>query len=196
MYRLRLPYSALPDASLRLSTSARVFSRDVVVIMREPRRDAVSDEGVDRAARASWQHDDPDSPAPALEIPLAGRLRTDSLYVLLNDGDNQKLRLTGAALLLPSYRVRFYREPGTSLTLLYGRADLPAPKYDIQLIAPRLLDAPAEEIAAEPERGIPSAHGNAPTVVFWGVLAAAVVVLLVLIARLVRTGPDTVTGDA
>lgn len=195
VYLLRLPHTGLPDASLRLTTSARVFSRDVGVIMREPRRDAVSDEGVDRAARAPWQHDDPDSPAPPLEIPLAGRLRTDSLYLLLNDGDNQKLPLTSAALLLPSYRLRFFREPGASLTLLYGRSDLPAPRYDIQLIAPRLLDAPAEEVSAEPEHTTRTTLGRTPQLVFWGVLGGVVVLLLLLIGRLVRREPAPVTDE-
>jgi hypothetical protein len=196
VYRLRLPYTGLPDASLRLGTSARVFSRDVGVILREPRRDAVSDEGVDRSARASWQHEDPDSPAPALEIPLAGRLRTDSLYVLLNDGDNQKLPLTSAALLLPTYRVRFFREAGASLALAYGRSDLPAPRYDLQLIAPRLLDAPADEVIPEPEHVTSTALGRTPQLVFWGVLAGVVVMLLLLIGRLVRSGPAPAADEA
>ena len=189
-YRLRVPYTNLPDASLRLATNARVFARDVTVITRELARDAEPDASLDRAATMPWTHDDPDAPAPPLEISIGGRLRSDSLFLLVNDGDNRKLPITSATLLLPSYRLRFFRDPSVALTLLYGRADLPAPRYDLALIAPRLLDAPAEEIAAEPERGNPSAHGNAPRLVFWGVLAAAVAVLLVMIARLVRAGPE------
>ncbi|MEO8624853.1 MAG: hypothetical protein ABI625_27465, partial [bacterium] len=189
-YAVQLPYVGLPDASLRLGTSARVFTRDVGVVTHELRRDAASDAGVDHMATASWTHDDPDSPAPSLDIPLTARLQTDSLFVLINDGDNQILPLTNATLLLRSYRLRFYREPDAKLRLLYGRADISAPRYDIQLIAPRLLDAAAEEVTAEPEHGSAPTLGRTPKLVFWGVLSLVVVVLLFLIARLVRTGPS------
>jgi hypothetical protein len=192
-YRLRLPYVGLPDASLRLSTTSRVFRRDVSVIMREPRRDAVSDAGVDRTADASWTHDNPENPAPSLEIALSGRVRTDTLLVGVNDGDNGKLPLTSPTLLLPSYRLRFFRETGASLRLVYGRADLPAPRYDIELIAPRLLDASADEVTPRPEDQSAAAFSGTPRLVFWGVLSLVVIALLVMIARLVRNGPPPTT---
>ncbi len=188
-YRLRLPYTGLPDASLRLSTSARVFTRDIGVIMRELPRDAAPGAGADRSASASWTHDDPDTPAPLLDIPLSGRLRTVSLLVLVDDGDNQKLALEKPTLLLPSYRLRFFREAGASLRLVYGRADISSPKYDIELIAPRLLYTAADEVAAEPESASSATQGPRAKLVFWGVLGVVVIVLLVLIARLVRSGP-------
>ncbi|MDB4891680.1 MAG: hypothetical protein JWL61_3535 [Gemmatimonadetes bacterium] len=193
-YRLKLPHAGLPDASLRLSTSARVFSRDIGVIMHELRRDAASDAGFDRATSAAWTHDDPDTPAPALELSLGARLQTDSLFVLVNDGDNQKIALADPTLLLPSYRLRFFREPGSSLRLLYGHAELAAPRYDMALIAPRLLDASAEEVVAESERTSAVTFGRIPRLVFWGMLGVVVVVLLLLIARLVRNSP-TVAED-
>lgn len=188
-YRLRLPYTGLPDASLRLGTSARVFTRDIGVIIRELPRDAAPGAGADRTAGATWTHSDPDTPAPLLDIPLTGRLRTDSLLVLVDDGDNSKLALEKPTLLLPSYRLRFFRQEGASLRLLYGKADLGAPRYDIELIAPRLLDAAAEEVTADPEPAGAVSFGPRAKVVFWGVLGVVVVVLLLLIARLVRAGP-------
>jgi hypothetical protein len=195
-YRLKLPHAGLPDASLRLSTTARVFSRDIGVIMHELQRDAASDAGFDRTTSAAWTHDDPDTPAPSLEISLGARLRTDSLFVLVNDGDNQKIALTAPTLLLPSYRLRFFREPRASLRLLYGRADLAAPRYDMALIAPRLLDASAEEVAVEPEQTTAVTFGRVPQLVFWGMLGIVVVVLLLLIARLMRNGPAVAEDQA
>jgi len=57
-----------------------------------------------------------------------------------------------------------------------------APRYDLALLAPRVLGAPAEEVAAGPEREVPVPAPNPlPTRVFWGVLVAAVVVLLALV---------------
>jgi hypothetical protein len=185
-YQLRLPHSGFPDASLRLSTSTRVFTREVGVIIHERRPDAASDAGIDRVESAFWTHTDPATPAAPLDIPLGSRLRTDSLFVLVNDGDNQKLPLEKPALVLPSYRLRFFREAGNPVRLLYGRADVAAPVYDVALIAPRLLDATAEEVTAAPERAAASRFGRTSQLVFWAALGAVVLLLLILIARLVR----------
>lgn len=195
-YRLTLPMAGLPDATLRLETSARVFDRDIAVVTRELPRDT-RQLSTDRVVDLPWTHDDPEAAAPAVEIGLeAPRLASDSLFVLVNDGDNQKLPLTRATLLLPTYRLRFFRQPGTSLQLVYGRDDLAVPRYDIALLAPRLLDAAALEVVAAPERGDAGVTSLVPQRAFWAALAAAVVVLLVLVARLVRAGPGPTPEDA
>jgi hypothetical protein len=175
--------------------------RDVAIVTRDLPRDAQPDLYTTRTVSGSWSHDDPEAPASPFEIALGDRLPSDSLFVLINDGDNQKVPLTAATLLLPSYRIRFFRQAGKSLTLLYGRADLGAPSYDLALITPRLLDAPAQDVspAAESGRARPNNGGIAKRV-FWGVLAVAVIVLLVMIARLVGGGPiggaSEASGDA
>ncbi len=120
---------------------------------------------------------------------MSGRLRTDSLLVLVNDGDNSTLALEKPTLLLPSYRLRFFRQEGASLRLVYGNASLGAPRYDIELIAPSLLDAAAEVVSADPEPAGAVSFGPKAKLVFWRVLGVVVVVLLLLIARLVSAGP-------
>jgi hypothetical protein len=195
-HRVRLPFGGLPNATLRLETSTRVFARDVAVITRELPRDAQPQYTADAVVRSTWLHDDPESAAPPIEIGLGSRrLASDSLFVLVDDGDNQKLALTRATLLLPTYRLRFFRQAGVPLTLAYGSRDISAPTYDIQLIAPRLLDASAVDITAAPAQAAAGAASPMPQRAFWAVLAAAVLVLLVLIARLVRAGP-ALTEDA
>jgi hypothetical protein len=186
-YRVALPYANLPGATIRLTTSARVFSRSIAVVTQELPREAQPDAAFSRTVNGSWSHDDPDTPVPPLELALGDRLPSDSLFVLVNDGDNQKLPLAKATLLLPSYRIRFFRQPGAALTLLYGRRDVGAPSYDLALLTPRLLDAPAEEVVAAPEAGHAAPASNVARTVFWGVLGVAVLVLLLMIARLVRS---------
>ena len=92
-------------------------------------------------------------------------------------------------MLLPAYRRRFYRSSDAALRLVYGRTDIEAPRYDLAIIAPRLLDAPAEEVTPAPE-GQPGANasGHAPQILFWSALGSVVIVLLLLIGRLVRGG--------
>jgi len=74
--------------------------------------------------------------------------------------------------------------------LCYGQ-ELGPPQYDLALLAGRLRDAPAREVALAPLSEAPEG-GLAGPKVFWGVLAAAVVGLLAVLARLLKAqpGPD------
>ena len=91
--------------------------------------------------------------------------------------------------MLPSYRLRFFRPEKNELRLVYGRDDLPPPRYDLSLLAPQVMGAPAREISASPERA--GGPGASPSFVsprvFWLFLCTAVIALLLLIVRLVRT---------
>jgi len=118
------------------------------------------------------------------------------LSLVIDEGDNAPLPLRDATLLLPAYRLRFFRDGTTPLTLLYGRPDLGAPRYDLALLAPRLLGAPAQDLAASAERETSDVTGVTPTIVFWCALALAVLALVVLIARLLRPGNGAPTTPA
>jgi hypothetical protein len=182
-YRARVAYAGVPDATLRLETSARVFRRTVTVVEGVP-LDATSP----RVTTDSWSHDDPGAAASPLDISLPARLRSDSLFVLVNDGDNERLPITSATLRIPTYRLRFFQDSAEALRVVYGRADLGAPRYDLELLAERLRDSAATLVALGPESAIDDAAGRVPGRVFWGVLVGTVLILLALIARLVRGG--------
>jgi len=187
VYRIGWPYAGLPSPRLVLSTSVRVFKRRIhVAVEREPdrrRRDPWSE----TLGTATWVHADQDTPAPALVVPLRS---VDATHVLLivEEGDNTSLSISGARLLLPGYRMRLFREGGQPLRLAYGRTDLAPPSYDLALLAPRVFGVSAVEVPPGPERE--ERAGGAAAIVspglFWGILVGAVVVLLGLIARLVR----------
>ena len=75
--------------------------------------------------------------------------------------------------------------------MIYGKDHVPAPRYDLQLLAPQVMGRLAEEVAPGPEQRFgeaapASAVEMVPPVVFWSVLALAVLVLLALIVRLMR----------
>jgi hypothetical protein len=115
---------------------------------------------------------------------------------MVDEGDNAPLPLRDAALLLPSYRLRFFREGNARLTLLYGRSDLAPPRYDLALLAPRLLGAPAQDVTPGTEHGGANVTGVTPTIVFWCALALAVLALLVLIVRLLRPSDGAPSAPA
>jgi hypothetical protein len=181
-YALALPQAGLPEARLVLETGARVFSRQVLV--REP---VPGGEAVVLAASA-WTHQDPETPAPPLALPLP-LLRGALLLLDVAEGDNQPLPLQRARLLLPGWRLRFFQPEGP-LELCYGQ-ELAPPQYDLALLAGRLRDAPAREVTLDGAGAEPGPdRTRTVTRVFWAVLALAVAGLLVLLARLLKAPPD------
>jgi hypothetical protein len=191
-YRLPLPFANLPGARLVLETAARVFQRNVTVAVLHPADRQRRDPWMEVIASARWTHADQQTPPPALVLPVQ-QMDTTELFVTIDEGDNAPLKLSGARLMLPSYRARFYQPAGAALRLVYGREDLTAPRYDLALLAPQVMGAAATEIAAAPATEVERASGAtfvSPRL-FWIVLGVAVVVLLGLIARLVAAGEGT-----
>lgn len=186
-YRLRLPYANLPGSRLVLTTSSRVFQRGVGVLLEKNPYNERQEPWTYRIASAIWSHTDPDTPALPLLLPLASALPAEAV-LMVEEGDNSPLQMASASLLLPSYRLRFFRPAGDNLLLYYGDSRLEAPRYDLALLAPHLIGEAAEEISLSPEDIQASGQaGKYPTqtIVFWVVLGLAVVVLLALIVRLV-----------
>ncbi len=187
VYRVRLPLERLPSARLVLTTPARVFSRRVTVGVEHGPDRRQRDPWFETLATANWSHADQDTPAPALTMtvrPLEGR----DVFVTVEEGDNSPLPLASARLLLPSYRLRLFRQRDAALRLAYGRDDLSLPQYDLALIAPQLTGVAATEVMPGPE---PTAAPESPLMLmsprlFWGVLIVAVLVLVTLVVRLVK----------
>jgi hypothetical protein len=195
-YAITLPYPSLPGARLVFDTTARVFEREVRLV-EPPGAEAVRRSG-DRAepeertvAVATWRHADPEAPAPALTLEVPPSLGT-RFDLLVEEGDNAPLPLSPPHLLLPATRLRFFY-PAEPVRLLYGQPGLPLPRYDLALLAPRLLGEAAHEIALAPETGPAAPEPDAAAAgrkIFWGALVAAVVVLLLLLGRLLRGHPE------
>jgi hypothetical protein len=184
-YRIALPYANLPAPRLVLETTARVFRREVQVAVDRPPDRRRRDPWREVVSATRWTHADQQTAAPALVLAVPAMDATE-LMVIVDEGDNAVLPVTGARLLLPSYRLRFYRPAGTVLRLVYGREDLAPPQYDLALLAPQVMGADARETtAAAPNEQIrPGATFISPRL-FWIGLGAAVLVLLGLVARLI-----------
>lgn len=179
VYRFELPYERFPSGTrLVITTSARVFERRVV--LQRP-----ADESHGREAevleRAEWRSADLDSNPPELTFtaPLSG----NAIELRVDEGDNAPLPITSAQLLLPSYALRFFSN-GRPLTLLYDDPAASPPRYDLALLAPRLLGESAREVTMMPLTVPGKATARKERVIFWGVIAAATVILLVTLARL------------
>jgi hypothetical protein len=117
------------------------------------------------------------------------------LLLVVSEGDNSRLPIAAARLLLPSYRVRLFRDDRASLRMAYGRSDLGPPSYDLAILAPQVLGVSAREVrpAAE-EAGAAARPGVAASAlmsprVFWSVLVVAVIALIGLLMRLLKQEP-------
>jgi hypothetical protein len=186
VHALSLPYPDLPEVRLVLETSDRVFQRTVQAGVERPPDRRRRDTWFDPLASAVWQHADPGTPAPPLVLRLGTR-EESGLLVVVDEGDNRPLAITGARLLLPAWRLRFYR-PDRRLHLLYGREDLDPPRYDLALLAPQVMGGPASDLTLDPEDAgtAGEVQGGLPAGLFWAGLGLAVVILLGVILRLVR----------
>ena len=192
VYRLTLPFATLPAARLTIETTARVFERRVLLAREETRnpRDPPVRVTLDDQV---WRNRDAARDAPPLTLrvpPLAG----SELLLIVDEGDNSPLHLENPKLYLPTYRLRFIRRNQEPLWLMYGQAGLAAPRYDLALLAPRVLGARVPEIAlSEVEERQPAVGGGRiGTIVFWSALVFALIVLLGMVVRLLRRGPEDV----
>jgi hypothetical protein len=189
IYDLTLPVRGLAPSTLVLRTTARIFRREIRVEVSRPADARHRDAWVETIASTSWRHDSPDAPAPGVAMTLsqfAGD--TSKVQLVVMEGDNAPLPISSAELLLPAYRVRFYRPAGVPLTLVYGDPKLTAPEYDLALLGATVLGAAANEVGAGPEQDATPA-GTSPVVppaAFWAVLALAALALGWLIVTLVR----------
>ena len=188
-YVVHVPYNQLPSARLVLTTRARVFKRTVTLgtliaaTERQPARFL-------NHADHLWVHADEATPAPSVSFTVPEAIGGD-LMLLVEEGDNQPLPIEKATVLLPSYSIRLFRPADQPLRVLYGKDGVAPPRYDLQLLAPHVMGRRAEEVIAGAEQrfaGTAAQRGveMVPPVVFWSVLALAVVVLLGMVARLMR----------
>jgi hypothetical protein len=127
--------------------------------------------------------------APPLSLRVPARTGSE-LMLVIDEGDNSPLQIASPKLYLPTYRLRFIRRSDDALWLMYGQEGLAAPRYDLALLAPRVLGARVPEVGLSDvtEELPPNTGGRVGTFVFWGALILVLVVLLGLVARLLRRG--------
>jgi hypothetical protein len=187
LYRLRLPYPTLPAARFSVATTVRVFERPVRLLRVRAAQGRRTDPVVETLGSTVWRHARPESEPPPLALDIPAHAGAE-LVLALDEGDNSPLPLEPPTLYLPAARLRFVRGGEGPLTLVYGRPGLGAPRYDLALLAPRVLGAPAVEVepGAVDQRPARTTGPGAQRALFWGALALAVVLLLGLLVRLLR----------
>jgi hypothetical protein len=129
---------------------------------------------------------------------LGARLSTDILFIETNNGDNPAIVLDTVKAEHAVVRLVFKTAETDGFLLTYGNPSATAPRYDLSLVAMKLLTATRTPARLGDEESDPEGFASGALrhlkggVVFWGALALVVVVLLVVVARLL---PKPVTPD-
>lgn len=189
-WRISLPVAGLPLARLTCRTEAPLFDRDVILYEkahdhRGPYRRVL--------ARQRWIRL-PDRPAALLSLSIDARLTGRECFLEMDHGDNPALELEAFRIWHPTRHLLFQTSSkgsanGEVWQLYYANDSAQAPRYDLALAAPRLLQAVRTTATAGPEEALrPAASrlggtaGAGPW--FWLGLAVMVGALLFTLARM------------
>jgi hypothetical protein len=184
---IRLPKSNLPVTRLSCDTRTSLFQRDVTLYVE------LADERGEKYRRTlgstSWTQT-PERTSKKFALTFDSPLQSDTLFLETHDGDNPPIELEKFQLFYSATRVLFKAKPDDVVFLYYGNPHVASPRYDLSLVAGQLLAADKSPVALATEEQLKKSawtEGRTPGkggVVFWGILALVVVVLLVVISRL------------
>lgn len=189
LWRIALPFPQLPVQRVTLTTAAPLFERQFRLF--EKTADANGRTVESTLASGTWTR----TPAPGAPttrtFDLSRAPQTDTLWLETDNGDNPALPLGPVQLVHPVARLIFKIDQPDGVALLHGNPAAAAPRYDLRLLAPKLLHA-HREIATLDAPG-PAAseplltrllHLGTGRVAFWAALVVVVIALLVTVARL------------
>jgi len=189
---IRLPQSRLPVIRLGCATETPLFQREMTLY--EELADERGEKYRHPLGGTSWVQK-PDRKSWEFFLTLDSPPQSDTLFLETHNGDNPPITLEKFQFFYPATRILFKAGSDDELFLYYGNPRADTPRYDLSLVAGQLLSA--DKALASPgteqqllksswrEHEIPGQGG----VVFWGILALVVVVLLVIISRLLPKSP-------
>jgi hypothetical protein len=125
---------------------------------------------------------------------LPDRLRGDTIWIETENGDNPPIALGTSQAAYPVARLVFKGAETDGFALAYGNKAATAPRYDLSLVAVKLLTS-SRNVArlgagGQNPAGLQShLAGINGGFVFWAALALVVVVLLIVVARLLPKPP-------
>jgi hypothetical protein len=186
LWEVRLPREGLPLRSVVLTSSTSLFQRQFRIFEKVPSQDGGTGEYT--LASGRWSRT-PEPGVPETRVfELPERMRTDTLWIETDNGDNPAIALGAVQIAYPVVRLVFKVADTDGFTLAYGNKEANAPSYDLGLVAGRLLTS--SRSVAHLGAGAPASASRNPFAginggyVFWGALALVVVVLLFVVAKL------------
>ena len=194
-WQIKLPKARLPVTRMTCTTATPLFRRQVRLFERVA--DTRGEKYERSLGQAQWVRTPPKE-GGTLGLTFDTAPVTDTFILETDNGDNPAIELANFAVFYPVTWVLFKAPAEPVTALYYGNTAVNFPQYDLDLIAPRLL-AEAKSLATlgaaealkKSSVGELFALSGTKSLLFWGALAVAVVVLLVVIARLLPKPPTT-----
>ncbi len=183
-WKLPLPNPHLPVTEIRCHASTSLFDREVRIY--EVSRDHSSPSGRRELGRSRWVRS-PERTNSWFSLTLSLPPQSSVLWLETDNGDNAALELGTFRALVPSARLLFQSPEAGSVELVYGNGQAHPPRYDLSLVAPRVLAASKGEAKIEGPDPTASADrwsGMSATSGFYLALVLVVAGLLFLVARL------------
>jgi uncharacterized protein DUF3999 len=191
---IKLPQANLPLTRLTCVSSTPLFERSVALY--EVLTDDRGDKYEHPLGGASWTRT-PDGKSKEFTLSFEGVPQSDTLFLETENGDNPPIELETFTAVYPATRVLFKAKTDDELFLYYGNPRVSPPRYDLSLVADQLLAANKQtaSLAAGQQLKKPSwQEYEVPGkggVLFWGMLAVVVAVLLIIISRLLPKSPPS-----
>ncbi|HKB57335.1 MAG TPA: DUF3999 family protein [Lacunisphaera sp.] len=191
VWQLHLPEAGLPIPRLVLSSGTPLFERQIRIYEKLTGADGRAYDSV--LTSEEW-HRTPEPGVPETKVlNLFTRARSDTLWIETDNRDNPAIALGAVQVVYPVVRLIFKVVETEGFTLAYGNPAANPPRYDLNLVAMKLLTSgrnvahvgPGEQSTVS---GNPFARLNGGYV-FWAALALVVVVLLVVVAKLLPKPP-------
>ena len=191
VWRLALPQSDLPLRRLVLNSATPLFQRQFRIYEKLTGSDGRSYENT--LASGGWSRTPEPGVLETRVFELTDRLRTNALWIETDNGDNPAIALGAVQAVHPVVRLVFKTTETEGFSLALGNSAVSAPRYDLSLVAVKLLTssrnvaslaAGGATTAAKP--AFPGLNGG---YAFWGALALVVIVLLVVVAKLLPKPP-------
>ncbi|MDI1320208.1 MAG: hypothetical protein PSW75_08455 [bacterium] len=190
-WRITLPQANLPLRRLILSSKTPLFSRQFRVF--EISAGPNGNRQEKPLAADEWSRTPEPGVPETRAIELWDQPHTDTLWLEADNGDNPAIALGTVQTTYPVVRLVFKAAETDGYALAYGNATAVAPRYDLSLVAVKLLTASRNvaQIAAGEEN--PAARKSLFSLdrrfLLWGSLSLVVIVLLVVVARLLPKPP-------
>ncbi len=191
VWQLHLPEAGLPIPRLVLSSGTPLFERQIRIYEKLTGADGRAYDSV--LTSEEW-HRTPEPGVPETKVlNLFTRARSDTLWIETDNRDNPAIALGAVQVVYPVVRLIFKVVETEGFTLAYGNPAANPPRYDLNLVAMKLLTSgrnvahvgPGEQSTVSRN---PFARLNGGYV-FWAALALVVVVLLVVVAKLLPKPP-------
>ncbi len=192
VWQLTLPQPGLPLQRIALASTTPLFQRQFRIYEKIPGPDGGTVEKT--LASGAWSRT-PEPGVPETRVfDLPERLRSNTLWIESDNGDNPPIALGNAQVTYPVVRLIFKVADTDGFTLAYGNRKASAPRYDLSLVAVKLLTASRQGVQLDAAAPAPADQagrfaGMNVSYLFWGALALVVVVLLVVVAKLLPKPP-------